>query len=77
MAVRFTQHAMQISYDRQEDILTIELDNSATIDHAGDVGSLILHLGPDDRPVLLEILHATEFLSGLVRASMSAESVTV
>ena len=68
---------MKISYDRQEDILTIELDNSAAIDHAEHVGSLILHLSPDDRPVLLEILHATDFLSGLVRASMRAESVTV
>lgn len=68
---------MKVSYDREEDILTIELDALATIDHAEHVGSLILHLDPDDRPVLLEILRASEFLSGLVKASMRSESVTV
>ena len=68
---------MRISYDRDEDIMTIELHPSVPIDHAEHVGSLILHLSPDDTPVLLEILHASEFLSYLVRASMRAEPVTV
>ncbi|MBM4423924.1 MAG: DUF2283 domain-containing protein [Chloroflexi bacterium] len=68
---------MKINYDREEDILTIELDASASIDHAGHVGSVILHLSPDDRPVLLEILRASEFLSGLVKASMRSETITV
>ncbi len=68
---------MKISYDRQEDILMIELDASAAIDHAEHTGSVILHLSPEDRPVLLEILKASEFLSGLVKASMRSEPVTV
>ena len=68
---------MKISYNREEDILLIELSASATIDHAEHVGSMILHLGPDDQPVLLEILHASEFLSEIVKASMRAEPVTV
>ena len=68
---------MKISYDRQEDILTIELDASAAIDHAEHTGSVILHLSSEDRPVLLEILRASEFLSGLVKASMRSEPVTV
>ncbi|HLF01403.1 MAG TPA: DUF2283 domain-containing protein [Anaerolineales bacterium] len=68
---------MKISYDREEDILTIELDATATIDHAEHVGSVILHLSPGDRPVLLEILRASDFLSGLVKASMRSEPVTV
>lgn len=68
---------MKISYDRQEDILTIELDPSAAIDHAEHTGSVILHLSPEDRPVLLEIMRASEFLSGLVKASMRSEPVTV
>ena len=34
---------MKIDYDREEDILTIELHTSAPIDHAEQVGSLILH----------------------------------
>ena len=68
---------MKISYDRDEDILTIELEASVPIDHAEHVGSVILHLSPEDRPVLLEILRASEFLAGLVKASMRAEPVTV
>ncbi len=31
-------------------------------------------LSPDDRPVLLEILSASEFVTGLVKASMQAEA---
>ncbi len=68
---------MKISYDREEDILTIELDSSSAIDHAEHIDSIILHLSPDDRPVLLEVLRASEFLSNLVKASMQAEPVTV
>ena len=68
---------MKISYDREEDVLTIEVDSTAPIDHAEEIGAIILHLSPDDRPVLLEVLRASEFISGLVKASMRAEPVTV
>lgn len=68
---------MKISYDREEDILTIELEAQARIDHAERSGSVIVHLSPDDRPVLLEILKASEFLLGLVKAAARAEPVTV
>jgi uncharacterized protein YuzE len=68
---------MKVSYAREEDILIIELDATAAIDHAEQVGAVILHLSQDNRPVLLEILHASEFLSSLVKASMRSESVTV
>jgi hypothetical protein len=68
---------MKASYDREEDILTVELDDSAPIDHAEQVGTVILHLSTDDRPVLLEVLHASEFVANLVKASMRAEPATV
>lgn len=64
---------MNIRYDREEDILLIELDPTMTIDHAEHTGPLILHLSPEDRPVLLEILGATDFLSSALRASMRGE----
>jgi len=67
---------MKINYDREGDIPTLGLDSSITIDHSEHVGTMILHLSPDDRPVLLEILQASEFLSGLVNASMRPEPVT-
>jgi hypothetical protein len=68
---------MKISYTRAEDILTIELHASETIDHAEHAGPVIVHLSPDDRPVLLEILKASDFVAGLVRATVRAEPVTL
>jgi uncharacterized protein YuzE len=68
---------MKISYDRAEDILTIELDASAPIDHAEHTGAVIVHLSQEDRPIVLEILQASEFVTGLVRASVRSEPVTV
>jgi uncharacterized protein YuzE len=68
---------MKINYDRAEDILTLELDPSATIDHAEHTGSIILHLSSDDKPVVIEILQASEFLTSVVKASVRSEPVTV
>ena len=68
---------MKISYDRDEDILLVELDPDATIDHAEHIHNVILHLDRDERPVLLEILNASEFISSLVKSSIRAEPVTV
>jgi uncharacterized protein YuzE len=68
---------MKINYSREEDILLIELDASTSIDHAEHIGSVIVHLSPQDKPVLLEILDASESLSETVRASMRAEPTAV
>ena len=68
---------MKINYDRDEDILLVELDPDAAIDHAEHIHNVILHLDADDRPVLLEILNASEFISSLVKSSIRAEPVTV
>jgi uncharacterized protein YuzE len=68
---------MKISYDRDEDILMIELNPAAVIDYAEQTGSIIVHLDRGQQPVLLEILRAGEFMSGTVKASMRAEPVTV
>lgn len=68
---------MKVSYDRDEDILLIEVDDKTPIDHAEHNGSLIVHLDLNDRPVLIEILQATAFLTSSLAASMRAEPVTV
>lgn len=68
---------MKISYDRDEDILMIELNPATVIDYAEQTGSIIVHLDRKQQPVLLEILRASEFMSGTVKASMRAEPVTV
>jgi len=68
---------MRVSYDRDEDILLLEIDEETVIDHAEHNGPLIMHLSRDDRPVLIEILHATAFLTSSLTASMRAEPVVV
>lgn len=68
---------MKISYNREADILLVEMDSQTSIDHAEQNGPVIVHLSPEDRPVLLEILNASEFLSTLVRAATRSEPVTV
>jgi uncharacterized protein YuzE len=57
---------MKAKYDREEDILTIEIMPEGIIDHAEHVDGVIAHLTKDSRLVLLEILDASEFLSLLV-----------
>lgn len=61
---------MKIKYDREEDILVVELKEGERIDHAEHVESLILHLSETDEPVLLEILHASDFLTQALKVSM-------
>jgi uncharacterized protein YuzE len=68
---------MKVQYDRQEDVLMIEVMPAGMIDHAEQVDGVIVHLTADSRVVLLEILDASEFLSSLVRVTMqpTAEEV--
>jgi hypothetical protein len=68
---------MKISYEHSEDVFLIEIDPTAPIDYAEEAGSVIVHFDAEQHPVLLEILQASEFLSGLVKASMRTEPVTV
>lgn len=68
---------MKDSYDREEDILMLEIDDTSLFDHAEHSGSLFVHFGPDDRPVLIEIQNATALLTSSLAASMSAEPVVV
>ena len=61
---------MKIVYDRDEDILTLEFKDGDRIDHAEQVESIILHLNEADEPVLLEVLHASDFLVQVLKASL-------
>lgn len=66
---------MRIEYDRADDILTLELTSGGYIDHAEQVESIILHVDEANQPVLIEILHASDFLADVLRTSMRAEEV--
>lgn len=65
---------MKVSYDRDEDILTIETLKEGAVDHAEQVGPMIAHFTPDGRLVLLEILDASEFLASIIKATVRGES---
>ncbi len=64
---------MRIHYDRNEDILMLEISEEGQIDHAEQVDSVIVHFTASGEPVLLEILDASEFLSAVIKATMRSE----
>ncbi len=61
---------MKIKYDREVDILMIELSDEK-IDYAEEAGPMIIHF-KDNKPVLIEILDASEFLAELTKISMKS-----
>jgi len=62
---------MKIRYDREEDILTYEV-SSDKIDYAEELDSIIVHFTKEGKPVLLEILDASEFITQTTRAAITA-----
>ncbi len=64
---------MKLKYNRDVDILKLELNESPTIDHAEHIGQTIVHLTLDNQPVLIEITDAREFVGALVDAVMQPD----
>lgn len=67
---------MKVKYSPEEDILMYEVSN-ASIDHAEEVGDIIVHYSKKRKPVLLEILNATEFLNSALARVPATVSVAV
>ena len=63
---------MKISYDRDVDILMIEISEEM-VDYAEEAGPLIIHFSKEGKPVLIEILDASEFLSEITKISMKVK----
>jgi len=68
------EDGMKVVYDREADILSIELAPERPIDHAEQVGAFIIHFDPENRPVLVEILDASLFVGTLVQASFKGQA---
>lgn len=51
-----------VSYDPEADVLSMASSPDATIDHAREMGNLIVHFGKDDEPILIEVLEASQAL---------------
>jgi uncharacterized protein YuzE len=67
---------MKMTYDREEDILTIETAEGK-IDHAEEMGPIIVHFTKEDKPVVIEILDASDFLSLATKSSIKSQPVEV
>jgi len=52
----------KIRYDKEADILSIELSPSKKIDYASEIGDFIVHFSNDNNPVLVEVLNASAFI---------------
>jgi len=66
---------MRVRYDREEDIMVVEVMPQGTIDHAEQTDSLIAHFTADGRLVLLEILDASRFLASVLQLVLRGEEV--
>lgn len=60
---------MKVRYSRKEDILLIEVSDEP-IEYAEEVGNIIVHFTKEEKPVLLEILDASEFLAETTKITM-------
>ena len=64
---------MKVSYDRESDILMIQVGDEK-IDYAEEMGPIIIHFTEKGKPVLLEILDASEFLSQTAKISIRSKA---
>ncbi len=54
---------IKLSYEPEADVLSYELSKKTVIDHAEEVGDLIVHFSKHNVPILVEILEASKFLA--------------
>lgn len=66
---------MKIKHNREVDIIMIELSEE-DIDYAKEAENMIIHFSKENKPVLIEILDASEFVSEL-SGVMDVEGETV
>jgi len=67
--------SLHMKYDPQVDVLLIEV-SKRPIDHAEELGPVIVHFTKDDKPVALEILDASQFVTQATAASLLTKAKT-
>jgi len=60
---------MKISYDRDVDILMIQVGDER-IDYAEEMDGIIVHFTKDQKPILVEILDASDFIASLSKVAI-------
>ena len=63
---------MKISYNREDDVMLLEV-SEAPIDFAEEMGPIIVHFTKERKPVLLEILDASEFIATAAKSTIRAK----
>lgn len=70
----------KISYEPEADVLMMEISGQP-IDHAKEIGNIVVHFTKNDVPVLVEILEASKFFRKaknlLEKRGIPLEKVTV
>ena len=54
----------RISYNADADVLSMESVANIVIDHAEEMGNLVVHFSKSNKPVLVEILEASQLFKG-------------
>jgi uncharacterized protein YuzE len=65
---------MKISYDRDVDILMIQVGDEK-IEYAEEMDGIIVHFTKEDRPILIEILDASDFITSLNKVAISSKKL--
>ncbi len=60
---------LRMRYDRQVDVLLVEVSKQP-IDYAEEMGSVIVHFTKHHKPVALEILDASQFVTQATATSL-------
>lgn len=64
---------MKVSYNREMDILLMQV-GGGKVDHAEEMGPIIVHFTANGEPILLEMLDASETLTQLTKTTMTTET---
>jgi len=64
---------MRVKYDRETDILMVEASGEP-IAYAEEMGNFIVPFSEGGKPVLLEILDASDFLTQAAKAALTAKA---
>ena len=54
------RNKIKVSYDADADVLALEQAGAAKIDHAQELGTMVVHFTKSGAPVLVEILEAAK-----------------
>lgn len=59
-----TAKNVHVEYDADADVLSIENMSPVAIDHAKEMGNLVVHFGKNNEPMLIEVLEASKTFRG-------------